>query len=225
MASFFDANPVYIADLSYSESVPTGAVDAVRTAVGAGYDAVSITPRLSTDGTLSVDRSGLTLSAILREFPNVHFNVDLQEKRVIGASLCAHAIREADAAARMFVSSPHGSVISTIKRMVPGVATSLSLMKTIWFYALYKGGLHHLKKVLSGDAVVTTEFLGTSFIAHQGFISEVKSRGGRVFIKGARDEEAFMRLFRAGADGFITSDIATAQRALNGMNLRRNQDL
>ncbi len=118
------------------------------------------------------------------------------------------------AASLVMAASPHGSMIKSIKKRIPEVATVFPAMGVVGLYALFRSGLLFFFRRFRHDAILIPEAIGPSYIANRGFIRDLIGKGISVFVWNIRKEEDVRQLTGFGVDGFITDDCHTLKNIL-----------
>lgn len=154
------------------------------------------------------------LEESLRAFPEQRFNLFFLEKSAGLMEEAAGVIERAGAEGRVLASARSGFNIAKIISALPDAAIAMSTAGMIGVYALFRSGLLYFKKQFAADALIIPVRMGTSYIANDALIHEVRGKGIRVYVMNV-DTPAEARAFRAaGADGFITNDIESIRSAM-----------
>lgn len=149
----------------------------------------------------------MTLNEALTLFKGNQFLISLLDKDIRSADAVIACIRENQALENVLLGSPNGKIIDRFRCELPGCATSFSIMSIIGIYFLLRSGLIAFKGSLNGDALVTAENLGTSYIANDSMVNAMHQRGISVFVRTADTDRTITRALESGADGIITSDV------------------
>jgi glycerophosphoryl diester phosphodiesterase len=146
----------------------------------------------------------MELKEILARYPSLRFIFELMDERMAD-EFCSE-ISRMEAASRVMAASPGGSIIKSIKKRMPEMATVFPPMAVIGLYALFRSGLLFFFRRFRHNAIFIPEAIGPSYIANRGFIHELIGKGVSVFVWNIRDEEDVRQLTGFGVDGFITDD-------------------
>jgi glycerophosphoryl diester phosphodiesterase len=175
-------------------------VDAQRLDAGWGF--------VAKDGTRPFAGQGInvpTFETVLREFPNVHLNVDLKGDDSVVAVL--DLLKRTDSLDRVTLASFHTPTLIAIRRAgfkgetalaQAEVATLFTIPAVIWRQLPYTGGC----------AQVPTN-VGPLRFDRAPFIAKCHSVGLRVDFWTIDDVTEATRLLELGADGIMTNDPAT----------------
>lgn len=154
------------------------------------------------------------LEDALRAFPGQKFNLFFHDTSAELMDGVVGIIAGMNAGGRILASARSGFCTEKMAAGAPDAAIASSTAAMIGTYALFRAGLLYFKKGFGADALIIPVRIGASYIANDALIHEVRSKGIRVYIMYV-DSPGQARAFReAGADGFITNDIATIKQAL-----------
>jgi len=154
----------------------------------------------------------LTLAELLDNFPEKFFNLSIVEDKPQMADRYAGILTGRNAVGRVLTSSLYGKVLHEFKRQLSDAVTAYSFIRVVGLYALYRSGLIYFKRKFSAKVVQTYEMVGPSYIASQGFIRMLKSRGIRVHVFVENNDIAVHRLLEQGVTGLIIKDIGYIHR-------------
>jgi hypothetical protein len=192
-----------------------------------GADAVYLRLYQSSDGTVCAaaadgavpeDGSRFTLDDAFASFPETPFILDIcGDSLTLTRAVCA-SVKKSGADGRVLLFSCYSRQLNIASKISPGLPAAFSISGVTGYYAMFRTGLLFFKRKFRRAAILTTEFIGPSYIANQGLVQSAVDRGLSVFIFGASGQEQFRRLTDAGVAGFITTDVKGAREILNSQS-------
>ncbi|QJC21361.1 glycerophosphodiester phosphodiesterase family protein [Arcanobacterium buesumense] len=159
------------------------------------------------------DHSGgyfMRLDEVLSEFPDMIFNVDAKENRVVEPLI--NAIEAAQARSRVCVASFSERRLRRLRRALPGIASSLSVLSVIKLFFAVRSPrairsilLRFIPGYLQGVQAVQVprEFHGIE-IVNQAFVEAAREQGWAVHVWTVNDTTVARRLLDLGVQGIIT---------------------
>ena len=148
-----------------------------------------------------------TLAEAFQLFPDKKFIISLLDEKLSCADAVISLVRQFSAEQRVLLGSPNGRIINRFRKELPDCATSFSIMSIVGIYSLFRSGLIAFRNSFNGDALVTPENIGTSYIANGAMIHAMHERGIPVFVRTADTDMTINRALESGADGIITGNI------------------
>ncbi len=149
----------------------------------------------------------MTFDEMLDMFPQQRFHIEILDRGIESVKAFCRIVKNRDASGRILLSCYNKKIIQMARLEFPEMATSLSFYELIGMYALFRTGLLFLKKSFQGDAIISTETIGTSYVANQGLILSAKEKGLRVYIRNVLNDHQALRLIDSGADGIISESM------------------
>ena len=204
---------VHVSSDGFPVAAPSAELEKFSTAKGLISDSIFRdlqSARINQEGQSIETGLIMSLDDILKSFPDKKFIITVMDKNASSVDAIIGTINDENASDRVLIDSPHGKVISQFRKQMPGIATSFSLMGIVGIYSLFRSGLLAFKKSFSGDALVTPETMGTSYIASGTLISVLNTKNIKVFVRSDDSESSMRRVFESGVDGIITTDVPRA---------------
>lgn len=142
-----------------------------------------------------------TIGEVLQAFPDTKFNIDVKSEAVIEPTV--RAIEATGAIDRVLIASFSGKRLATVRRRLPGVATSAGPAEVA---ALRLGPRPFGRFASRGGAVcvqVPTTWRGRRLVT-PGFIAAVHHRGMQVHVWTVDERAEMVDLLDMGVDGIVT---------------------
>ena len=165
-----------------------------------------------------------TLENIMTALPDRRFNLELMSKSLDFIHDLGRLLKELDAGERVLVYSMYGSVVDSIRKMMPETAVSVSLYRIVWIYALFRSGLLYFKRRFRSDVMQIPESIGPSYIANRALIRECIVKGLRIYVSVDNTRNQIQRLYESGASGFITDNVAFVKSILDEIVIEEPED-
>ncbi|XCB30994.1 glycerophosphodiester phosphodiesterase family protein [Arcanobacterium hippocoleae] len=170
------------------------------------------------------DESGntpLRLAEVFKKYPDLVLNIDAKNFHVVRP--LARAIREADAVGRVSLSSFNETRLKMLRRMLPGVVTSLGkgamallvleskLPKRFWpLVDRFVPGVERGVQAIQVPCLFTKIHVVTP-----AMIELCHRRGQAVHVWTVNEADEMIRLLKMGVDAIITDEPSLARRVIN----------
>jgi glycerophosphoryl diester phosphodiesterase len=161
---------------------------------------------------LGADQGFTTLGELLHAFPDVRLNVDVKTDAAVQATV--DAVRRADAAERVLLTSFSDVRRRRLGAMVPGVATSAGRASVLRAHAAsVTRNAELLRRAVAGArALQIPERIGRVRLFRPSLIDTAHAAGLEVHVWTVNDEADIRRLLALGVDGIVTDRADLALR-------------
>ena len=152
---------------------------------------------------------GVTIAAfdeVLKENPNMRFNVDLKDDNIELVKEFARVVRKNNAGNRVLGASFHDSIIKSIRRIIPEIASSFSRSGIRNIVILDKIGLLGFYKNFNGDAAQVPEYDNKIKVITKSFIKNLHKRGVMVHVWTVNRKSEMIRFYNMGVDAIMTDN-------------------
>lgn len=170
-------------------------------------------------GFLFVDKEGkrsfsskdirlMTFDEVLRDFPNIRFNVDLKDKNPELVMGMVGLLKKHDAFNRVVIASFHSQNLKRIRKMSAKVATSYGQSEVLLRVILTKLNLFRLASNILHRAPVMQVPVssGGLTVVTRHFIKVLHKRGIKIQVWTINEADEMIMLYKLGVDGIMTDD-------------------
>ncbi len=170
-------------------------------------------------GFLFVDKDGkrpfsskeirlMTFDDVLRDFPNVRFNVDLKDKKTELVKGMLGLLEKHNAFDRVVIASFHSENLKNMRKMSKKVATSYGRSEVRLRVILSKLNLFRLtSNILHRAPVMQVPVTsGNTTVVTRHFIKILHKRGIKIQVWTINEADEMRMLYKMGVDGVMTDD-------------------
>ncbi|WP_162924611.1 glycerophosphodiester phosphodiesterase [Rubrobacter indicoceani] len=152
---------------------------------------------------------------VLRSFPEARVNVEVKSDAAEARRRMARLIKGCGAEGRVTVASSGHRRMLRLRKEIPGVATSASLIEVAVFHFAARLGLEAFVPTPYVALQVPVRYRGMEVVT-PGLVEAAHSRGVRVDVWTVDEEEEISRLVDLGVDGIMTDRPDLLRSVLDG---------
>ena len=199
---FFDpaSKPLVFLDPGATPDAAAEALAAFHDSPGSGVAGFAAPVSLAADGQLAVVSQGDTasLAALLEEFPDVRFVVQLTEPNLQSLAALLQAVDSQDARGRVLAVVDDQQLVDTLRAQAPDLATAMTDTEADSFLLTSRLRLTPFYRPVAPALLLPAEQFS------RRIADAAHSSGVSVFVVSSGDSAAQLRLIDQGADGIVT---------------------
>ncbi len=146
----------------------------------------------------------ILLETLLKEFPDMRFNIDLKDNNLILAEKYGTLLKELKCTTRVVTASFNSRVLKHFRKLFPDALTSCTSLEVLKLLLLYRTGLLIIPFSYKGKILQVPEYSGKIKILSKGFIKYLHKRGFKVQVWTINQESEMKRFIQMGVDGIFT---------------------
>ena len=147
-----------------------------------------------------------TLDEVLRKNPNMRFNVDLKDDNIELIKEFARVVRRNNAQDRVLGASFHNSIIKSIRKIIPEIASSFSRSEIRSIVILDKIGLLGFRGKFSANAAQVPEYDNKIKVITKSFVKNLHKKGVIVHVWTVNKKAEMLRFQSMGVDAIMTDN-------------------
>lgn len=147
-----------------------------------------------------------TLDEVLRETPNMRFNVDLKDNNIELVQEFARIVRKNNAQNRVLGASFHNDIIKSIRKLIPEIASSFSRSEIRSIVILDKIGLLGFCKKFKANAAQVPEYDNRIKVITKSLIRKLRKKNVKIHVWTVNKKTEMLRFYNMGVDAIMTDN-------------------